>query len=75
MTRLGDFFEQKAVVKAEIGKRAGISKYRIGQLTNNQDTKLRADELYLIAKAMGVDPCELLQHVCGHLKLPLRKDL
>jgi hypothetical protein len=31
--------------------------------------KLRADELYLIALAIDVNPHELLDYVCGELKL------
>lgn len=66
MTRLGEFLDKKVVIKAEVAKRAGISKYRMGQLANNPGTKLLADELYNIAKAMGVNPCELLEFVCGN---------
>jgi hypothetical protein len=32
-------------------------------------TKLRADELYLIALAIDVDPAEAMKEVCGNLKL------
>ncbi|MEO6302863.1 MAG: XRE family transcriptional regulator, partial [Bacteroidia bacterium] len=39
------------------------------ELTLNTSTKLRADELYLIALAINVDPNEVLKEVCGHLKL------
>jgi hypothetical protein len=31
--------------------------------------KLRAREVYLIALAIEVDPCELFQYVCSELKL------
>jgi len=42
---------------------------RISLLTLYDDTKLGADELFLIALAMDVDPDELFHYVCGHLKL------
>ena len=47
-----------------------LSKSRLSQLSSNESTKLRADELYLIALAIDVDPSELLNEVCKGLKLP-----
>ena len=34
-----------------------------------ETAKLKADEVYLIALAIDVPPEEILQKVCGHLKL------
>lgn len=69
MTRLGEFLDKKAIIKAEIGRRTGISKQRMSEITINHDAKLRADELYLIAMAIEVKPGDLLEYVCGHLQL------
>jgi hypothetical protein len=69
MTKLGKYLEKKSVNKSEISRRSGLSKVRITELTINNSTKLRADELYLIALSINVDPCELLKEVCGHLKI------
>ena len=69
MTKLGSYLTKKSVNKAEISRRTGVSKSRLSQLTSNDTTKLRADELYLIALAMDIDPCEVFNEVCGHLKL------
>lgn len=69
MTKLGKYLAKKSVNKSEVSRRTGISKPRISELTLNQSTKLRADELYLIALAINVEPCEILKEVCGHLKL------
>jgi len=69
MTRLGEYLDKRSVNKSNVARRTGLSKARISELTTNPTTKLRADELYLIAKAIEVDPCELLDYVCGHLKL------
>lgn len=69
MTRLGKYLAKKSVNKSEVSRKTGISKARISELTLNMSTKLRADELYLIALAITVDPCEILKEVCGHLKL------
>ena len=69
MTKLGRYLAKRSVNKSEVSRRTGISKARISELTLNTSTKLRADELYLIALAINVDPCEILKEVCGHLKL------
>jgi DNA-binding Xre family transcriptional regulator len=70
MTKLGEYLDKKAVKKSQISRRTGLSKQRMSELTTNETSKLRADELYLIALAIEVDPCDLLQYVCGELRLP-----
>tara|TARA_B100000508_G_scaffold140717_1_gene143030 strand:- start:2296 stop:2511 length:216 start_codon:yes stop_codon:yes gene_type:complete len=69
MTELGKYLTKKSVNKAEIARRTGISKSRLSQLSTVGTTKLRADELYLIALAMDIEPAEMLEEVCGNLKL------
>ncbi|MBT1688869.1 helix-turn-helix domain-containing protein [Dawidia soli] len=69
MTKLGEFLEKKAVVKAEIARRTGITKNRMTDITVDPNVALRADEVWLIARAIDVEPADLLEHVCGHLKL------
>jgi putative transcriptional regulator len=69
MTKLGKYLAKKSVNKSEVSRRTGISKPRLSELTLNVSTKLRADELYLIALAINVEPCEIFTEVCGHLKL------
>ena len=70
MTNLGLYLVKKSINKAEVARRTGLSKSRLSQLSSNESTKLRVDELYLIAMAIDVDPCELLNEVCKGLKLP-----
>ncbi len=69
MTELGLFLAKKSVNKAAISRRTGISKSRLTQLTSNESTKLRADELYLIALAMDINPGEMLNEIYKDLKL------
>lgn len=69
MTTLGMYLTKKSVKKASVSRRTGISASRLSELTLNDKAKLRAHELYLIALAIDVDPCEILKEVCGHLKL------
>ena len=69
MTKLGLYLARKTVNKAEVSRRTGMSTSRLSELTLNENTKLRADELYLIALAIDVNPHELLDYVCGDLKL------
>ncbi|MDL5511209.1 helix-turn-helix transcriptional regulator [Arenibacter sp. M-2] len=56
MTPLGLFFTKKSVNLAMVSRRTGISQARLSQLSSNETTKLRADELYLIALAIDIDP-------------------
>ncbi|MEN3322221.1 helix-turn-helix transcriptional regulator [Mariniflexile soesokkakense] len=69
MTSLGLYFTKKSVNRAMVSRRTGISQARLSQLSSNESTKLRADELYLIALAIDVDPGELLKEVSKGLEL------
>lgn len=69
MTKLGEYFSKKSINKSEVARKTGLSKPRLTELTNNTQTKLRADELYLIALAIDVDPGNLLEFVCEGLQL------
>lgn len=73
MTELGLYLAKKSVNKAAISRRTGISKSRLTQLTSNENTKLRADELYLIALAIDMDPGEMLNEIYKDLKLKNNK--
>jgi DNA-binding Xre family transcriptional regulator len=68
MTKLGEYLAARSVNKSEVARKTGLSKARVNQLTVNPSTQLRADELYLIALAIGVNPGELLEFVCSGLK-------
>jgi putative transcriptional regulator len=69
MTELGLYLAKKSVSKAAVSSRTGISRSRMSELTLNTTTHLRAKELYLIALAIDVNPCDLLKFVCRQLKL------
>ncbi len=69
MTRLGEYLAKRMVNRAGVSRKTGISKTRMNELANNKSTLLRADELYMIALAIEVNPCELLEFVCGHINL------
>ena len=69
MTELGLFLARKSVNRSDVARKTGISKTRLSELANNIRTKLRVDELYLIALAIDVDPCELLKEICKNLIL------
>jgi putative transcriptional regulator len=69
MTKLGLYLAKKSINKAEVSRKTGISKSRISQLGSNETTKLRVDELYLIALAIDVDPCDIFKEICADLKL------
>lgn len=69
MTDLGLFLTKKSASKAEIAKKTGLSKSRVSELTLNDSAHLRAKELYLIALAIDVDPCDLLKELHKGVKL------
>lgn len=69
MTDLGLFLAKKSVNKAEISRRTGISKSRLSELSMNATAKLRADELYLIALAIDIDPVEILLYLFKDTRL------
>jgi putative transcriptional regulator len=68
MTKLGEYLSSKSINQTKVANKAGLSKARLNQLMNEPSTRLQADELYRIALTIGVDPCTLLEYVCGHLK-------
>jgi len=69
MTKLGLYLAQKSVNKAEVARKTGLTKARMNELTLNERSHLRAEELYLIALAIDVAPCELLETLYGSFKL------
>lgn len=74
MTKLGLYLAQKSVNKAEVARKTGLTKARMNELTLNERSHLRGEELYLIALAIDVNPCELLEALYGKIKLE-RNDL
>ena len=69
MTTLGEFLAKRSVNKSMVARRTGLSKARINELTLNPSARLRAEELYLIAKSIEVNPCEMLENLYSHLAL------
>lgn len=69
MTSFGKFLLDRAINKAEVSRKTGIRKSRLSQLSNNCNTNLKAEELYLIAKAIEVDAGIMLERIYGHLDL------
>ena len=54
---------------ADVSRKTGISKLRFSQLSTNETTNLKGEELYLIALAIEVTPIEILNKVCNHINL------
>jgi DNA-binding Xre family transcriptional regulator len=69
MTRLGEYLTKRSANRAEIARKTGLSNPRLSEIATNQNAKLRASEVYLIALAIEANPCDVLQYVCGNLKL------
>ena len=69
MTSLGLYLTKKSVNRAMVSRRTGISQARLSQLSSNESTKLRADELYMIALAIDIAPGEMFEEIFKDLKL------
>ena len=69
MTELGLYLSRKSVNRSDVARKTGLSKTRLSELSNNKKTKLKVDELYLIALALDVDPSEVIKEICKDLKL------
>lgn len=69
MTKLGLYLAQKSVNKAEVARKTGLTKARMNELTLNERSHLRAEELYLIALAIDVPPADLLEYICSDVML------
>lgn len=68
MTKLGKYFELKCIKQADISRKTGLSTSRINQLALNETAVLKASELYIIALAMDVKPCDMLEALYSDLK-------
>jgi DNA-binding Xre family transcriptional regulator len=68
MTKLGVYLAQKSVNKSEVARKTGLSRARINELTLSESSRLRAEELFLIAMAIDVNPCDLLESLYGDLR-------
>lgn len=69
MTKLGEYLAKRSVNKSQVAKRTGLTKARMNELTLTDTAKLRAEELYLIALAIKVNPCEMLSDLCEEIAL------
>lgn len=69
MTRFGEYLSKKSTKKAEVSRKTGISPSRLSELALNESTNLKAEELYLIALAIDVNPLEILEVIFKDLKL------
>lgn len=69
MTKLGEYLAQKSVNKSEVARKTGLTKARMNELTLSERSHLRAEELFLIAMAIDVNPCDLLESLYGELRI------
>jgi putative transcriptional regulator len=70
MTELGLYLSRRSINRSDVSRKTGINTTRLNELSNNRRTKFRVDELYKIALAIEVNPCEMLKEVCKDIKLP-----
>lgn len=71
MTKFGEYLIKKSIKKAEVSRKTGISQSRLSELALNESTNLKAEELYLIALAIDVEPNIIMHEIFGHLTLSI----
>lgn len=69
LTKLGEYLDKRSINKSSVGRKTGLGKNRMTAITTSETARLTAEELYLVALAIEVNPGELLEYVCGHLVL------
>jgi putative transcriptional regulator len=69
MTELGKFLSKKSVNKAEISRRTDITTSRLSDLCLKEYARLTAEELYLIALAIDINPSEVFEEIFKDVKL------
>ncbi|WP_437371249.1 helix-turn-helix domain-containing protein [Maribacter litoralis] len=69
MTELGKFLSKKSVNKAEISRRTDITTSRLSDLCLKKYARLTAEELYLIALAIDINPSEVFEEIFKDVKL------
>ncbi|MEE9361648.1 MAG: helix-turn-helix domain-containing protein [Cellulophaga sp.] len=69
MTEFGKFLNKKSVNKAKISRKTKITTSRLSDLCLKEYARLTAEELYLIAWAIDVEPSIVLNDIFKNLKL------
>lgn len=65
MTPLGEYLLRKSINRAEVARKTRLAANRVNELATVSVSNLKVSELVLIAKALELDPRELLEIVCG----------
>lgn len=67
-TSFGRYLDSKAINQAALSRVTGIRPNRISEFASKDCLKMRADEIYIVAKAINEDPCRLLEYICKDVK-------
>lgn len=62
-TKFGEYLERRMINKAELGRKAGLSRQRVSELSTRTDVRMRLEEGYAIAKALGITVDELCREL------------
>ena len=67
-TSFGRYLDNKAINQAALSRVTGIRPNRISEFASKDCLKMRADEIYIVAKAINEDPCRLLEYICKDVR-------
>ncbi len=63
ITRFGELLEKRSINKSKFGEKTGITRQRLSELSVRDNAKIRLDEGYAIAKALGITVDELCREL------------
>ena len=66
------YLHKRSINKSEVARKTGLNKTRVAELATLEKAKPRAEEIYLIALAIGVKPGELLEELYSDLELAVK---
>ncbi len=64
-TKFGEFLEKRAISKAKLAEKTGLTRQRLSELSIRENSKIRLDEACAIAKALGIDMNEMCRELGG----------
>jgi DNA-binding Xre family transcriptional regulator len=62
-TRFGEFLEKRAISKAKLAEKTGLTRQRLSELSIRENSKIRLDEACAVAKALNLDMNDLCREL------------
>jgi putative transcriptional regulator len=63
ITKFGLFLERRAISKAKLAEKSGLTRQRLSELAIRENSKIRLDEACAVAKALEIDMNDLCKEL------------